>query len=96
MSGTVGCFTFALLVMAPPADADILSGVKNVIAGVLAIPLSTLGGTFSGPPIIGTLMGAINGTVNGIGLVAQGALDLAASGFSIAKSVGPYLIPIFL
>ncbi len=82
--------------MALPAEADILRGVKNVIAGVLSIPLSTLGGTFSGPPIIGTLMGAINGTVNGIGLVAQGTMDLAASGLSIAKSIGPYLIPIFL
>ena len=85
-----------LLVTPHPAEADVIRGLGKVISGVLQLPLSTLAGTFSGPPIVGTLLGAINGTIQGIGLVASGALDLAASGISMAKMVGPYLIPIFL
>ena len=84
-----------LLFFAPPAEANIVRGVQKIVAGVFQIPISILGGTFSGPPIVGTLMGAINGTIQGVGLVASGALDLAASGVSVAKTVGPYLIPIF-
>ena len=86
----------ALLLVAPPAEAAIVRGIQEVIAGIFQIPLSTISGTFSGPPVVGTVFGLLNGTVQGIGLVAHGALELAASVVSIAKAVGPYLIPVFL
>ena len=80
----------------PIAEAAIVRGIQEVLAGVLQIPLSTIAGTFNGPPIIGTLFGALSGAVKGVGLVAHGALELAASGVSLAKTIGPYLIPFLL
>ena len=84
------------LLVATPAEAALIRGIQEVIAGILQLPLSTISGTFSGPPVVGTLFGALSGAVQGIGLVAHGALELAASAVSVAKRVGPYLIPIFL
>jgi hypothetical protein len=82
-----------LLLIAPPAEAAIVRGLQEVIAGVLEVPLSTLVGTFTGPPVLGTVFGAVTGIIHGVGLVAHGALEFAASGVSIAKTVGPYLLP---
>ena len=86
----------APLLVATPAEAALIRGIQEVIAGILQLPLSTISGTFSGPPVVGTLFGALSGAVQGVGLVAHGALELAASAVSVAKTVGPYLIPIFL
>ena len=84
------------LLIATPAEAALARGIQEVIAGVLQVPISIIAGTFNGPPVVGTVFGALSGTVQGVGLVAHGALELAASAVSIAKRVGPYLIPIFL
>ena len=86
----------SLVVFAPPAEADIIRGLGKVISGVLQVPLSTLAGTFNGPPLVGTVMGALTGTFNGVSLVASGLLDLAASAVPIVKTVAPFLIPIFI
>ena len=83
-------------VAAQPAEADIIRGLAKIVTGVFQFPVSTLAGTFSGPPILGTLMGAVNGTFQGIGLVASGLLDVTFSAMPIAKAVAPYLIPFFL
>jgi hypothetical protein len=85
-----------LLLRVPVAEAAIVRGLKEIIGGVLQLPLSTLAGTFSGPPILGTAFGAINGTFRGISSVAHGALELAASGVAIAKTVAPFLLPFLL
>ena len=85
-----------LLVSVPVAEAAIVRGLKEIIGGVLQLPLSTLAGTFSGPPILGTAFGAINGAFHGISSVAHGALELAASGFAIAKTAAPFLLPFLL
>ena len=82
-----------LVMFTPPAEANIVSGIVKIISGVLQVPLSTMVGTFTGPPIIGTVMGALNGTFQGLGLVAGGALDLAVSGFELAKMAAPYVLP---
>ena len=81
------------LLLAPRAEGAIVRGIMEVVTGVLQIPVSTLAGTFNGPPIIGTVFGAITGVINGIGLVAHGALELAASGFEVAKTAAPYVLP---
>ena len=82
--------------MVPPAEADLIRGVGEVIGGVLQVPLSTLAGTFNGPPVVGTILGAVSGVINGVGLVARGAFDIAATAVPIAKAVAPFLIPVFL
>ena len=84
------------LLFAPPAQEDIIRGLQKIVSGVFQLPLSTLAGTFSGPPIVGTVVGALSGAFNGVGLVASGVLDLAASAVPIVKTVAPFLIPIFL
>lgn len=86
----------AFLLSAPPAEAEIVRGLQKIVAGVFALPFSTLAGTFSGPPVIGTVVGALNGAFNGVSLILSGTLDLAASAVPIAKTVAPFLIPIFL
>ena len=61
--------------------------------GVLQLPLQLLAGTFSGPPVIGTAFGAVNGVVRGVGMVTHGALELASSALGIAKTAAPFLLP---
>ena len=70
-----------------------MRGVQEVVAGIFQLPLSILSGTFNGPPVVGTLMGAFSGAVQGVGLLAHGALELAASGVSIAKAAAPFILP---
>ena len=85
-----------LLVARPvPADADILRGLLRIIGGVLEVPRATLAGTFSGPPILGTAVGLLSGTLNGLGMVAGGALETVISAIPFAAKLAP-LIPVFL
>lgn len=93
---TAAAFALSALLAVAPAEADIVRGVKSIVAGVLTVPLSTLAGTFQGPPVIGTLQGAAQGLINGIGLVTHGTLDLLGSGFSLAKQVAPFVLPFLL
>ena len=84
----------AVLLVAPPAaHADIIRGLTKIIGGVLSVPMSVLSGTFNGPPVIGTLVGAVNGVVGGVGSVLSGVLDVASSAIPIAKVVAPYVLP---
>lgn len=73
-----------------------MRGLQEIVGGVLQLPIATLAGTFQGPPILGTVAGALTGVVGGVGLVARGVLDLAASVIPLAKRAAPFLIPIFL
>ena len=85
----------AILFMAPPpAHANILRGLVEIVAGVLEIPRSALAGTFTGPPIIGTVAGLLTGAVHGVGLVASGAFDLVSSAVPLALKIAPF-IPVF-
>ena len=78
------------------AEANIFSGVGRILVGVLQVPLQTLVGTFSGPPVAGTVFGLINGTLQGLSMVAGGALELAGDGVALGKMVAPYLLPFLL
>jgi hypothetical protein len=89
---TFGVAWLALwLLLATPAEASLFGGIAKVVTGVLTLPLSILAGTMNGPPIIGTLAGAVNGTISGVGLVLSGAVDLAAAAIPVAKAVAPFL-----
>ena len=86
----------ALVALTPTAEAAVFRGIGEIIAGVFHVPMAILAGTFTGPPVVGTLLGAVNGVTGGLGLVAHGVLELAASAFSVAKTVGPYVLPFVL
>ena len=81
---------------ASTAEAGVVRGLQQVLAGIFQIPIATLAGTFHGPPVIGTVVGAANGVISGVGLVAHGALELALSGVSLAKAAAPYVLPFIL
>lgn len=76
-------------------DADVLRGLMRVVSGVFEIPRATLAGTVSGPPVLGTVLGALTGAVNGLGLVAGGTLETVVSLVPLALKAAP-LLPIFL
>ena len=81
---------------APEAHAGIVTGIQKIVMGVLSIPVSTLTGTFSGPPILGTVMGALNGAISGVGLVVGGVFDIASGAIPLAKTAAPYVLPFVL
>ena len=79
-----------------PAEANLISGLTKIVAGVFQLPVSILAGTFTGPPVIGTLMGAVNGTFRTVSFIAGGATELALDGVSLAKAAAPYVLPFLL
>lgn len=85
-----------LAISSSTAEAAIVKGIQEVLAGLLQVPLSTLVGTFRGPPVIGTVVGAASGVLSGIGLIAHGAIELALSGVGLAKTAAPYVLPFLL
>ena len=78
------------------AEANLISGLTKIVAGAFQLPLSVLVGTFSGPPVVGTLMGVVNGTMRTVALVGGGALEVAADGVALAKRAAPYVLPFLL
>ena len=94
---TVAILTVGLLLaLVQPARADIIRGLGKIIGGVFQIPLSTLSGTFSGPPIVGTLFGALGGAFNGLGMITDGALEIVGDAVPLAQSVAPLVLPFLL
>lgn len=88
--------TVGLLCAAGPAEAGILRGIQEIVTAVVQVPISTLAGTFNGPPVVGTVVGAAQGLLSGIGLLASGALNIGFGAFGIAKTVAPFLLPFLL
>ncbi|MBI2104414.1 MAG: hypothetical protein HYT90_02365 [Candidatus Omnitrophica bacterium] len=86
-------FLALTLGLASPAEAGLISGIQKIVGGIFQLPLSTLVGTFTGPPLLGTAMGAVNGLVSGTGMVLGGALEVTGAGVSLAKMVAPYVLP---
>jgi len=80
-----------LVVPAVPASASLGAGLAYLIGGVFEPVRQTLGGTFGGPPILGTVFGLVGGTLRGVLMVARGALELVP----VAAKLAP-LIPVFL
>ena len=98
--GARRCAVFAIvfglwLFLAPPAHAGLLRGLMYMVAGILEVPRSALAGTVNGPPIVGTVFGALAGTVRGLGLLTRGAIETAGGAAGLALKAAPF-IPIFL
>ena len=89
----LGMLVLVWLIAAPPAEAAVVQGLARLFSAVFHLPLAILAGTFSGPPVIGTLMGAVNGIVGSLGLAGSGAMELGISAVSVAKAAAPYLLP---
>ena len=85
-----------LLFAAAPAEAGILRGIQEVVTGVVNVPLQTLAGTFNGPPVVGTAVGAVRGLLGGLGLVTSGALNIGLGALGLAKTAAPFLLPFLL
>ena len=71
-----------------------MRGLMRIVGGVLEVPRSTLAGTFGGPPIIGTVVGALSGAFHGVLMAAGGAIETIVSAIPLASKLAP-LIPVF-
>ena len=87
----------SLLLIASPSvcHASLTGGVMDLVGGVFAIPMGILRGTFGGPPIIGTIGGALQGALQTVALTTRGAFELVGVAIPLAAKVAP-LIPLFL
>ena len=77
------------------ADNNLLGGIADIVGGALSLPVSILHGTMSGPPILGTLGGAVGGALNTITLTTRGVFRLLGVAIPLAAKIAP-LIPLFL
>lgn len=82
------------LCVGQPASAGLVNGVVNIVGGVLEVPRSILVGATQFFPL-GAVLGALTGTVRGVGMVLHGTLEVIGSAIPIAKKLAP-LIPIFI
>lgn len=94
-AGVVAGLVLAALLVGPasPAHAenDLLGGIGDIIGGAFAIPVDTLVGTFSGPPIVGTIGGALHGTVRALSSTTRGVFRLLGVGIPLALRAAPYV-----
>lgn len=60
-------------------------GAQRIFLGVFELPLQVVKGTFYGPPVIGTVSGALSGTFLTFSNVMGGAFDMAAASAPYAK-----------
>lgn len=92
----IGFLAVLFLICPHKAYANPVSAITKVVGGILQVPVSIIVGTVSGPPIVGTLLGAVNGTLHGVGMVASGLLELGMDGVGLAKMAAPYVLPFVL
>jgi hypothetical protein len=84
-----------VLVGPSPAHADIGRGIQYLFAGLVELPRSTLIGTVSGFPVLGTVFGVLGGAVRSVGLVSRGALEVLGGVVPFVGRLAP-LIPVVL
>ena len=87
----------AIWLLAPlPAHAGLVQGLGKIVAGVFQLPVAVLAGTASGPPILGTLLGVVNGAIGAVTLLAGGTLEVAAAAIPLARAAAPFVFPFVL
>lgn len=93
----VSCAGLGALILAAPAYAgNLANGLVDVISGPLELPKQIIVGTLTGPPIIGTLAGAVTGAFAAIGTTLRGVAEVAAGSVSLGSSLAPYVLPFVL
>lgn len=75
------------------AEASLFGGVSKIVLGVFQLPLGVLAGTITGPPLVGTALGAVNGAWQTVGLVTGGAFEVVASAVPLVKAAAPFVLP---
>ena len=80
---------------APAAEASLGGAIADLVSAVFALPSSVLAGTFGGPPVIGTIAGALQGAVNTVGYATRSALQFVGVAIPLAAKIAPF-IPLFL
>jgi len=85
----------AWLIPAPNAQAseELFGGVGDVVQGAFAIPMGTLAGTLGGPPVIGTMVGAVTGAFGTAYYTTRGAFRIAGSVIPLARAAAPFFLP---
>jgi len=60
-------------------------GLQKMLLAPTQILVHTINGTFTGPPIVGTVSGVLGGTVQTVSDLLGGVFDIAASAVPYAK-----------
>ena len=93
--------TAALIALPGPAPAQgedvggLVGGVGDIIGAAFSLPAGILQGTLGGPPILGTVGGALAGALNTVSLALRGVLRLAGVAIPVAAKAAPF-VPLFL
>ena len=66
----------AALLAAPAAHAGLWEGASQIFYGLLEVPRQAIRGTVDGPPVFGTVAGAVQGLIDGTVLMVKGVLTL--------------------
>ena len=62
----------------PPREPSVAHGAGQVVRGtVFELPKAVLGGTLEGPPVVGTAMGLLGGTIRALQVTAAGLVEMA-------------------
>lgn len=86
-----------LLLLAAPAHAgNLAQGIVDVISGPLELPRQIVAGTFTGPPLLGTLAGVLTGVFSAVGTTLRGVGELASGAVSLGAAAAPYALPFLL
>ena len=60
-------------------------GAMRIVRGAFQLPVSVLGGTLSGPPIVGTIGGVVQGTFRTVADVTGGIFHMGVAAAPYAK-----------
>ena len=82
---------FLIAAPAQPARADIVGGAADIVVGALSLPFEILKGTLTGPPVVGTLIGAVNGSIHTVGYATRGLFRIAQGAVPLVMKLLPFL-----
>ena len=62
----------------PVREPSVMHGAGQVVRGtVVELPKTVIEGTLNGPPVVGTAMGLLGGTVRALQVTAAGLVEMA-------------------
>ena len=67
-------------------------GISRLLTAPFQMPRYLIEGTLSGPPLLGTVGGALKGTLYTVSSVLNGTLDIARGAVPYAKYAAPFLL----
>ena len=87
---TVAVLVASLGLAAAAYAGNLTQGLVDIVSGPFELPKQILVGTFSGPPIIGTLAGVVVGAVSAVGTTLRGVAEVATGTVGLGSSLAPY------